>query len=190
MSDQNHVRRQNWILTELILTIIVLLLFDVFYDLRHNVAASHLYAELFCGFLGLTSIYVVWHRRIVPLESNLISTERKHRALEKELEDERQKFRESIASYVVNIRQEVDRQFTTWKLTAAEKTTALLLLKGLSLKDIATVRGVSEKTVKQHNLTIYQKSGLAGRAELSAFFLQDLLGYPDAEPDATAEETA
>jgi DNA-binding NarL/FixJ family response regulator len=54
-------------------------------------------------------------------------------------------------------------------------------LKGLSLKDIAQERGVSEKTVKQHNLTIYQKSGLAGRAELSAFFLHDLLIPPDAE---------
>jgi DNA-binding NarL/FixJ family response regulator len=54
-------------------------------------------------------------------------------------------------------------------------------LKGLSLKDIALARGVSEKTVKQHNLTIYQKSGLAGRAELSAFFLQDLLTMPDPE---------
>jgi hypothetical protein len=30
-------------------------------------------------------------------------------------------------------------------------------------------------TVRQHAVAVYRKSGLAGRAELSAFFLEDLL---------------
>ncbi len=175
MFEENHSGRQNWILTELLMIIVALLIFDSWHDFNAGVEAIHLWMELICGALGLFAIFIIWHRRIVPLEGALRSTEKNRLALEKELEG----FRQSIAPYVANIRQEVERQFTAWNLTAAEKETAYLLLKGLSLKDIAQVRGVSEKTVKQHNLTIYQKSGLAGRAELAAFFLQDLLAVPD-----------
>ncbi len=77
----------------------------------------------------------------------------------------------------------IDRQLAHWKLSAAEREIALLLLKGLSLKEIAEVRQTSERTVRQQSLAIYKKSGLAGRAELSAFFLEDLL-LPD-EPTPT-----
>jgi DNA-binding NarL/FixJ family response regulator len=40
----------------------------------------------------------------------------------------------------------------------------------------ATVRGVGETTVRQQSRAIYRKSGLSGRHELAAFFLEDLLG--------------
>ena len=49
------------------------------------------------------------------------------------------------------------------------------MLKGLSFKEIAPVRGTSERTVRQQALAVYAKAGLAGRAELAAFFLEDLL---------------
>jgi DNA-binding NarL/FixJ family response regulator len=52
---------------------------------------------------------------------------------------------------------------------------ALLLLKGLAHKEIADARETSERTVRQQSLAIYRKAGLSGRAELSAFFLEDLL---------------
>lgn len=52
---------------------------------------------------------------------------------------------------------------------------ALLLLKGLSLKEIATIRAVAERTVREQARSIYSKAGLTGRAALSAFFLEDLL---------------
>jgi DNA-binding NarL/FixJ family response regulator len=52
---------------------------------------------------------------------------------------------------------------------------ALLLLKGLSHKEVATVRAVSERTVREQARSIYSKTGLTGRAALSAFFLEDLL---------------
>ena len=48
------------------------------------------------------------------------------------------------------------------------------LLKGHSHKQIAFETGRSERTVRQHAVAVNQKSGLAGRAELAAFFLDDL----------------
>ncbi len=69
----------------------------------------------------------------------------------------------------------IDAQFERWRLSSAEREVALLLLKGLAHKEIADVRGTSEKTVRQQALSAYRKAGLTGRAELSAFFLEDLL---------------
>jgi hypothetical protein len=64
-----------------------------------------------------------------------------------------------------------------------------LVLKGLSHKDIAERCGRSERTVRQHAVAVYRKSGLAGRAELAAYFMEDLLppvnklGPPEKETD-------
>jgi DNA-binding CsgD family transcriptional regulator/outer membrane murein-binding lipoprotein Lpp len=73
----------------------------------------------------------------------------------------------------------IDRQLERWALSPAEKEIALLLLKGLSHKEVAEVRAVSEATVRQQARALYKKAGLAGRAELAAFFLEDLLGPAD-----------
>jgi len=48
------------------------------------------------------------------------------------------------------------------------------LLKGQGHKQIAAATGRSERTVRQHAVAVYQKSGLGGRAELAAFFLDSL----------------
>jgi DNA-binding CsgD family transcriptional regulator len=69
----------------------------------------------------------------------------------------------------------IDRQFLIWKLTEAERSVGLLILKGLSLKEIAVVRATSERTIRAQARSIYAKAGLSGRAALSAFFLEDLL---------------
>ncbi|MDZ4675465.1 MAG: helix-turn-helix transcriptional regulator [Gemmatimonadota bacterium] len=70
---------------------------------------------------------------------------------------------------------EVDRQFTEWNLTPAEREIALMLLKGFSLAQIARLTDRSERTARQHAIAVYRKAGLAGRAELAGFFLGDLL---------------
>ena len=69
----------------------------------------------------------------------------------------------------------IDAQFERWQLTPAEREIALLLLKGLSHKEISTLRDTSERTIRQQAQSIYAKSSLSGRAALSAFFLEDML---------------
>ena len=69
----------------------------------------------------------------------------------------------------------IDAQFDRWQLTKAEREVALLMLKGLSHKEIAAVRESSERTIRQQARAIYAKANLSGRAALSAFFLEDLL---------------
>lgn len=75
----------------------------------------------------------------------------------------------------------IDQQFDRWGLSRAEKDVALLLLKGLSHKEVAQLRGRAERTVRQQALAIYRKANLSGRASLAAYFLEDLL-LPSIDP--------
>ena len=79
-----------------------------------------------------------------------------------------------------------DERFTAWGLTPAEREVALLLLKGRSHKQIAFATGRSERTVRQHAVAVYQKSSLSGRAELAAFFLEDIL-LPEIRPSPSKQ---
>ncbi|MGB8819287.1 MAG: hypothetical protein WCC66_15330 [Rhizobiaceae bacterium] len=72
-------------------------------------------------------------------------------------------------------------QFKAWKLSESEADIALLMLKGLTQKEIAHLRGSGESTVRQQAMAVYRKSGLANRSELGAYFLEDLLA-PSEQP--------
>ncbi len=86
-----------------------------------------------------------------------------------------QRWRTESRALLQGLGEAIDAQFGRWNLTDAEREVALLLLKGLSTKEIAAVRAGSERTVREHARAIYAKAGLTGRAALSAFFLEDLL---------------
>jgi DNA-binding NarL/FixJ family response regulator len=66
-------------------------------------------------------------------------------------------------------------QFSEWKLSKSEQEIGHLLLKGFSLKEISTLRGTAEKTIRQQASAIYKKAGVAGRHVFSAWFMEDLL---------------
>lgn len=51
-------------------------------------------------------------------------------------------------------------------LTTKEKEIVRLLLKGLSNKEVAEISGNTEKTIKFHLTTIFQKCGVSSRTEL------------------------
>ncbi len=69
----------------------------------------------------------------------------------------------------------INEQFASWGLSEAEREVGLLLLKGLSLQEIADLRQTSERTAREQARAVYRKSELSGRNELSAYFLEDLL---------------
>ncbi|MDH3589378.1 MAG: LuxR C-terminal-related transcriptional regulator [Gammaproteobacteria bacterium] len=68
-------------------------------------------------------------------------------------------------------------QFTDWGLSPSESEVALLLIKGLSMREISQAREVKEKTVRQQATGVYAKSGYAGRHELVAHFIEDLMNH-------------
>lgn len=86
-----------------------------------------------------------------------------------------QRWRTEARTLLSGLGDAIDAQFTRWNLTDAEREVALLLLKGLSLKEVAAVRATTERTIRAQAQALYAKAGVTGRAALSAFFLEDLL---------------
>jgi DNA-binding NarL/FixJ family response regulator len=58
------------------------------------------------------------------------------------------------------------RRLATLPLTAREREMVVLVLKGLSNKDIAEVLNIGEQTVKNALAAVYQKLGVASRGQL------------------------
>ena len=88
---------------------------------------------------------------------------------------ERETWRKSAEEALAGFSSAVEGQFAKWGLTPVEREVALLLLKGHGHKQIAAQTARSERTVRQHAVSVYEKSGLGGRAELAAFFLEGLM---------------
>jgi putative tricarboxylic transport membrane protein len=90
---------------------------------------------------------------------------------------------QDIAAVRVGMNAQIEREFDRWGLTRAERGVAHLMLKGLRLKDIARARATSDRTVRQQAQAIYRKAGLDGRTDLSAYFLESVLGAPELDSE-------
>ncbi len=143
---------------------------DVAVDLAEGTSLEHVSVE--------TSVLILASLGVVRVVSRNARLTREARNLQLDLATAKQqadRWRNEASHLLAGLGAAVGRQFDRWALTAAESEVALLLLKGLSLKQIADVRGVSERTVREQARAVYRKADLTGRAELSAFFLEDLL---------------
>lgn len=104
--------------------------------------------------------------------SFVLFRELKHvKSLNREIKQEKSK-NARLAGELLSVMQ---AQFSQWNLSPSENEIALLLIKGLSMKEIADVRKVKEKTVRSQATSIYAKCGHTGRHELAAHFIEDLM---------------
>lgn len=162
--------RGRLLLTLLLVVVATLALVDVLGDWRSGGSTGHIGLELLSVGTAVLGLGWVWADSL-RLRARLTEA---HRSLARARTDA-EIWRQRHAEVVRGLSQAIDQQLETWRLTPAEKEIAFLLLKGLSFKEIAAVRDASERTVRQQALAVYAKSGLGGRAELAAFFLEDLL---------------
>lgn len=153
-----------------LLAVGLLAAFDIFTDLGEGIALFHLVIESIIVLASLVGVFVLLLNSI-RLRNELEDS----RAQLLRSRQEADEWRAEAKRFLEGLSDSIDRQMSKWGLTPAEKEVAFLLLKGLSLKDVAAVRGTSEKTARIQSLAIYSKSGLSGRSELAAFFLEDLL---------------
>ncbi len=104
--------------------------------------------------------------------------------LHSQLQDARGKLQaldDRSASIGRQYREVMQKQFDAWRLTESEQQIVISLLKGLSFREVASLRDTREKTVRQQATGIYRKAGLSGRHELAAWFFEDLLDPQDSE---------
>lgn len=153
-----------------LLLIAALVAFDVGTDLLQGASHWHVVLEIAAGIAAVAGAAYLLRdtlrlRRRLATQARDLSVYRAQAAA----------WQAQARLHVEGLARSIDRQLDQWQLSVAEKEIAFLLLKGLSLKDIAALRGTAGKTVRAQSAAIYAKSGLAGRTELSAFFLEDLL---------------
>jgi len=149
------------------LSILVLVCASVFflYDIIIDIAESkdnlfHLLTEG-CIFISISIILYIEIKRAYKFYLEVLLEKEKVGALSGEL-----------FQIILN-------KFNEWKLSESEKDVAILIINGLSMKEISELRNVKEKTIRQQAASIYSKTGLSGRHELASFFIKDLLRTPE-----------
>ncbi|MCP3959503.1 MAG: helix-turn-helix transcriptional regulator [bacterium] len=157
--------------------ILILVVTDLLADWGTGVRLSHLFVEAGMALVAAGGVTIL----IVRLRS----LGREQRELLHQLsatQDEARRWRGETSDLLNGLAAAMDRQFDRWQLTPAERDVALLLMRGLSHKQVARVRRASERTVRQQAHLLYRKAGLANRADLAAFFLDGLLRPRSSKP--------
>jgi len=157
-------------ITAALVIIMVLNCFDVITDIHLGVPLWHILEESAIVLLSAVGAgYLIYEnrqrsKRLAHLAETLFESNKRVDNITEKMRTERKHYSEVI-----------HQQFDDWQLTSGEQQVGMLLLKGLSFKEIAAVRNTKEKTVRQQASTIYSKSNLEGRHEFSAWFLEDFL---------------
>ncbi len=175
MSNDLEPRRQRrWEIAGLA-AIVILMAWDLSVDYAEGTGWVHIGVELLVLLIAAAGVgLILWQLR----ETRQRLSAARHDA---------DRWREENRELVRGLGAAIAQQFGRWQLTEAEAEIALLLLKGMSHKEIANRRGTSERTVREQSRSVYRKSGLSGRADLSAFFLENVALPPD---DADARPRA
>ena len=191
-ADSRRERSTSIALAALFAIVAALTGYDLAVDLGHGIEFQHAIAEVGVVLVGLAGAsWMLLRLRVLSDEARDLS--RRAQTLEADLMVSREalvatradadRWRMEVRDLVSGLGAAIDRQLERWGLSPAEQEVALLLLKGLSHKEIADLRGTGEATVRQQSTGIYRKAGLDGRHDLAAFFLEDLLGPRDATGD-------
>lgn len=150
---------------------------DLASDLREGTTVGHVVAEGGVFFVGMLGAVFIARRLMGVMRSERVARAEALDLAErlKASEAEATRWRDEARELLTGLGAALERQFERWALSPAEKEVALLLLKGLSHKEIAEVRSITEATARQQARAVYKKAGLSGRNDLAAFFLEDLL---------------
>lgn len=131
--------------------------YDIVGDLqRGNEGLLHLFIESIV-FVAISTVLYGELRRVALLRATVSEERSKTARLSGEL------------------RSVMRNQFADWGLSPSESDVAQLLIKGLSMREISQAREVKEKTIRQQATAVYAKSGYAGRHEIAAHFIEDLM---------------
>ena len=143
---------------------------DLALDDADDLTLSHMLVEGSIFVISLSAFFVLLHR--VKLAQTEVKSVSKRLSA---VTEEATLWKKRAGTFIEGLGKEIEHQFDLWHLTKTEQEVALMLLKGFSHQEIAHIYDRSERTIRQHAGVVYQKSNLSGRAELAAFFLEDLL---------------
>jgi DNA-binding CsgD family transcriptional regulator len=169
--------RLKSILLVILLLVACVTAIDLITDYSSGTPISHFLVEAIVLMLSILAFAL--------LRRDALGVAGENQQLRADLENVRQasvEWQQKLAVFSSGVAEAIQAQFVQWHFSQAESEVAKLLLRGFGLKEIATLRGTSEKTAQHQATSVYRKSGLGGRAELSAYFLENLLGASHAAP--------
>ena len=161
---------KDFIVAIILTVIMVLNFFDVLTDISLGVPQWHIIEECMIVLVsGIGAVLLFWEIRrrthyMLDMRNHLRVSHQQLQHMTEEMKAARHQYSELI-----------NNQFDQWQLTMSEKEVSMLLLKGLSFREISTLRETKEKTVRQQASTIYDKAGVNGRHEFAAFFFEDFV---------------
>ncbi len=161
---------ERWVLLLTLMLILLVVAIDLITDTSQGVVLWHVLVEASAGVIALAGILYLLHQQV-----QLRGALQQERLVSAAWQKESEQWRDQSKAYLAGLSMMIDQQLSSWGLSPSEREVAFFLLKGMSLKEIATLRNTTEKTARVQSTAIYAKSGLHGRSELSAFFLEDLL---------------
>lgn len=166
-----NIKFKEGLLITMLLIVIIINSIDFLKDITQGDGWLHIALEVLTVALSFWGLIMLI--RMINIRTQEISSLHQQVAQsETDLELSRDKIKAIGREYS----QYIHKQFDAWKLTPSEKDVALILLKGLSFKEMAEVRKTKEKTIRQQASAIYKKSNVSGRHEFSAWFFEDMLG--------------
>jgi DNA-binding NarL/FixJ family response regulator len=162
MTEPALTRNERRLLAALLAGILALVLADLISDRGEGVSAAHLALEGAAGLAAMAGLAALARDRFRSKRALANARADAHRW---KIENQR---------HLAGLGQAIDDQLVGWGLSHAEREVAWLLIKGLSLREIASARGTTEKTARAQAVVVYGKSQTRNRSELAAFFLEDL----------------
>lgn len=172
IDEHETIAKDERLVLALFMTVVSsFMLFDLVDDYHEGIAVYHLLPEAICGIVGVGTAFYLFSR-FLQKRHKALSHARQEVAMARKSASE---WQQQASTFRTGLTEAITKQLRAWNLTEAEQDICFLLLKGFSLQEIADLRHTSERTVRQQASIIYRKSGLSGRVQLAAFFLEDLL---------------
>lgn len=139
--------------------------FDVVIDLREHLMDNVAYS-------GAEMFHLVFEVLSVLTLGSCIFVTSRYLA---KVTDEERKAKSSLHALREDFDGFVGQRFAKWTLSPAESDVALLLLRGLSVSDIAELRATRSGTVKVQAHNIFRKSGVNSRVEFTSLFMEEFI---------------
>ena len=145
--------------------ILILFLIDISFDIHQSIEPKHIAIELLIYIVAFYIGTIVY--RFYKLEKKTIKDVQTNLS---ESNSEIKYWQEQNKALIEGLSKKIHEEFEKWGLSQAETHEALLIIKGFSLEEIASLRGTSERTIRDQAASVYRKAKLKNRIELSAYF--------------------
>ncbi|NMH66640.1 helix-turn-helix transcriptional regulator [Shewanella salipaludis] len=169
MASRTEKILQSWLPVGFFILVVMASIADIATDLSQGAKLPHLLQEAIILLMALFILYRLYLDGLSHRKQNKRLREQvaEYAELSKQASAELSRAKKEFGEVIA-------KQFSDWQLTESEKQVSWLLLKGFNSKEIANLRELSDKTVRNQLSSVYKKSALRGKQAFIAWFMDGL----------------